>query len=113
VTVALFAGLFSAYGFTDAADPYQSDPQSATAPAKQPPHPWPRTVRAALHDFTAKATWTSWDAWTYSAGAATAIITDPEAQLTRAGRGFRVAIRILGLGLFGLAVLSLRGRVKR
>ena len=49
----------------------------------------------------------------YTVGTATAIVGAPEAQLTQAGRALRVILRILSPLLIGLALLAIRGRVKR
>lgn len=52
-----------------------------------------------------------WPALTYAAGAAT--LHPPDRQLTTAGEALSIVFRVLGPALLGLAVLSIRGRVKR
>jgi hypothetical protein len=49
----------------------------------------------------------------FSAEAATALLRGPDQPLTNFGRGLHLAVRLLGPTLLGLAVLSIRGRVKR
>jgi hypothetical protein len=49
----------------------------------------------------------------FSAESATSLLRGPDRALTPLGEWTQVAVRLLGPVLFGLAVLSLRGRVKR
>jgi len=49
----------------------------------------------------------------YSAESATSLLRGPDRALTLVGQWTQVALRLLGPVLLGLAVLSLRGRVKR
>jgi Pentapeptide repeats (9 copies) len=49
----------------------------------------------------------------FSAESATSLLRGPDRALTQVGEWTQVAERLLGPVLFGLAVLSLRGRVKR
>jgi hypothetical protein len=49
----------------------------------------------------------------FSAQSATSLLRGPDRALTSLGEWTQVAVRLLGPVLFGLAVLSLRGRVKR
>jgi uncharacterized protein YjbI with pentapeptide repeats len=103
LVIALFTAGFHLYGFRDRVRPYATNEEVRTARAKAfPPSP------GDLVD-----SWASLEAWTYTAGTATAVIGAPEAQLTQAGRGMRIVLRILGPILIGLALLAIRGRVKR
>jgi hypothetical protein len=49
----------------------------------------------------------------FSAESATSLLRGPDRALTPLGEWTQVAVRLLGPVLFGLAVLSLRGRIKR
>lgn len=61
---------------------------------------------APPHDFGA--------AFTYSIESATSLLSSPQSRpLTAIGEGTEFALRLLGPALLGLAVLSLRGRIKR
>jgi hypothetical protein len=53
------------------------------------------------------------DAFTFSAESAVSLLRPPDRPLTFAGRWTNVVMQILGPVLFGLIVLSLRGRVTR
>jgi len=99
----LWTAAFHLYGFQDRVRPYAAK-GDLDPPAQIGFPPAPREVLAGLGSF---------EAWTYSAGTATAIIGAPEAQLTQVGRGLRVSLRILSPLLIGLALLAIRGRVKR
>ncbi len=55
--------------------------------------------------------WSS--AFLYTAGAVTHLVNPPEGLLTEPGQAIRIAIGLLGPVLLGLALLALRGRVKR
>lgn len=103
VLIAVFTVGFHLYGFRDRARPYASAaelrPQAKIA--------FPPPVRRAVEGLG------SFEAWTYSAGTATAIIGAPDARLTQEGRAMRMVLRILGPLLIGLALLAIRGRVKR
>jgi hypothetical protein len=103
LAVALFTAGFHLYGFRDRVRPYAARTELQPALAKPFP-PSPGDVVEA---------WGSLEAWTFSAGTATAIIGAPESQLTQAGRVMRIALRILAPLLLGLALLAIRGRVKR
>jgi hypothetical protein len=50
---------------------------------------------------------------TFSAQSTTSLFRAPERQLTLVGDWFEIALRLLGPLFFGLALLSLRGRVRR
>jgi uncharacterized protein YjbI with pentapeptide repeats len=53
-------------------------------------------------------------AFTYSIESATSLLSSPQPRpLTAIGQGMEFALRLLGPALLGLAVLSLRGRIKR
>lgn len=90
------------YGFKDRVRPYAATTDLQAQPAYGAPSP-----RELLDGLA------SIEAWTYSIGTATAIVGAPEAQLTQTGRGMRIALRILGPVLIGLALLAIRGRVRR
>jgi hypothetical protein len=53
------------------------------------------------------------DALTFSAKSTTSLFRAPDQPLTTAGEWLNMALRLLGPLFFGLALLSLRGRVKR
>jgi hypothetical protein len=53
------------------------------------------------------------DAFLYSFEVATSLLRPPNRDLYTAGRLSELGLRLLGPVLFGLAILSLRGRVKR
>jgi uncharacterized protein YjbI with pentapeptide repeats len=53
------------------------------------------------------------DAVTFSAESTTSLFRAPERPLTLAGEWIQIGLRLLGPLFFGLALLSLRGRVKR
>jgi hypothetical protein len=55
--------------------------------------------------------WSS--AFLYTAGAVTHLVNPPEGLLTEPGQAIRIAIGLLGPLLLGLALLAVRGRVKR
>jgi hypothetical protein len=103
VTVLLFTVLFHLYGFQDRDKPF-ARPTQVVASERLPFPPPTGDVLDAL---------ISTDAWSYSAGTATAIVGAPDSQLRRAGRVLRVGLRIVGPMLIGLGLLALRGRVKR
>jgi len=53
------------------------------------------------------------DALTFSAQSTTGLFRPPQRELTLAGKWLEIGLRLLGPLFFGLALLSLRGRVKR
>jgi hypothetical protein len=53
------------------------------------------------------------DSVTFSAESTTSLLRAPERPLTVAGEWLQIGLRLLGPLFFGLALLSLRGRVKR
>ena len=53
------------------------------------------------------------DALTFSAKSTTSLFRPPDQPLTTAGEWLNMVLRLLGPLFFGLALLSLRGRVKR
>jgi uncharacterized protein YjbI with pentapeptide repeats len=55
--------------------------------------------------------WSS--AFLYTAGAVTHLVNPPDGLLTEPGQAIRIVIGLLGPVLLGLALLALRGRVKR
>jgi uncharacterized protein YjbI with pentapeptide repeats len=55
--------------------------------------------------------WSS--AFLYTAGAITHLVNPPDGLLTEPGQAIRIAMGLLGPVLLGLALLALRGRVKR
>jgi hypothetical protein len=107
IVIVVATAAFDMWGFQDRVRPYA---------ARNQVHP--EREAAKLADFPPSpgdviGAWCSFEAWTYTAGTATAVIGAPEAQLTQYGRAIRIVLRILGPVLIGLAVLSIRGRVKR
>jgi uncharacterized protein YjbI with pentapeptide repeats len=119
ILTAIFAGLFQLYGFKYPDEPFYREAittSSATTASASPqptmaskrPVRWPPSIQEAW-EATIKP-----EAWTYSVGTATAIfVALPDAELTAAGRRFRIVLRLIGPLLLGLGILSLRGRVKR
>jgi uncharacterized protein YjbI with pentapeptide repeats len=120
IAIGLFACLFQLYGFENPSSPFArtsadttvSQPSTRTNPSQASSQQlrnsaWPPTLKEAINALG------SMEAWTYSFGTATAIFTSPEAVLTPIGRRFRIALRIVGPVLLALAILSIRGRVKR
>ncbi|NRQ37902.1 pentapeptide repeat-containing protein [Nonomuraea sp. NN258] len=78
-----------------------------TAPGQQPPGYRPVTVPTG-----ARPGWG--DALEHSVNSATSLLRAPQTQpLTPFGRVCEICLRLLGPLLFGLAVLAIRGRVKR
>ena len=106
--VALFAVLFHIDGFRDPRNPFAS--ANTVRPAVTQPNAKVQDVSLARQ---VREGLTTIDNWVFAAVAATAIISGPEAQLTKKGRAYRVVLRIIGPLLLALAVLSVRGRVKR
>jgi hypothetical protein len=105
VPLAVFATLFHLYGFVDSARPFASAQTDAVVDRSRAGFPPSGDeVMDALG---------STDAWTYCAATATAVASGPEARLTAEGRVLRVLLRILGPILIALAILAVRGRVKR
>jgi hypothetical protein len=49
----------------------------------------------------------------FSAESTVSLLRPPDRALTLPGRSVQLSLRVLGPVLFGLIVLSLRGRVKR
>ncbi|MDX6676929.1 MAG: hypothetical protein QOE31_981 [Solirubrobacteraceae bacterium] len=103
VLVALSTAAFHLYGFRDRERPYATASEQRPQPRMEFP-PSLAEVGGGLASF---------EAWTYSAGTATAIVGTPDARLTQTGRGLRIVLRILSPLLIGLALLAIRGRVKR
>lgn len=99
--------LFDMYGFRDRVRPYASAANIHPNDAKAKLADFPPSAKELVHGFG------SFEAWTYSAGTAVAVIGAPDAQLTQYGRAVRIMLRLLGALLLGLALLSIRGRVKR
>jgi uncharacterized protein YjbI with pentapeptide repeats len=102
VTIAVFASLFNAVGFTSDAARVRVrgvTPQGALVYESV-------QARSSLASDLIGA-------GIYSAGVATAILGAPERSLTRTGNVLHILLRILGPILIGLMLLSVRGRVKR
>jgi uncharacterized protein YjbI with pentapeptide repeats len=53
------------------------------------------------------------DALAYSLESTTSLLRPPDQALTRPGRWVQIVLRLVGPLLFGLTILSLRGRIKR
>jgi hypothetical protein len=49
----------------------------------------------------------------YTAGAVTRLVTPPDGLLTEPGQAIRLVVGLLGPILLALALLAVRGRVKR
>jgi uncharacterized protein YjbI with pentapeptide repeats len=105
VLVMLATVAFHLYGFRDRVNPYAKTVSTQQERIAFPPGPG---HLGQLVDGL-----TSIEAWTYSVGTATAIVGAPDAQLTQTGRAVRIILRILSPVLIGLALLAIRGRVKR
>jgi uncharacterized protein YjbI with pentapeptide repeats len=96
------------YGFANVADPFVNPTSSAAVPnANQPVNRLPKN----LHEL--KDVYGAGDSWNYAIAAAIPGSRQPAARLTAAGRGVSVALQILGPLLLGLALFSVRGRLKR
>jgi hypothetical protein len=104
VVVLLAGGVFAWWGFASPAEPdirpvavdAQGRPIYARQPVERP---------AGLDELP--------DAIRFSAQAATALLRGPDRPLTAYGEWLHLALRLVGPVLLGLAVLSIRGRVKR
>lgn len=112
ILLVVFTPLFDLYGFRDRVRPFATAAQiDAIYAGKQvkgtPEAPFPPTP----HDLVTGEE--SLEAWNYAAGTATTLIGSPDAQLTQHGRALRIVLRVLGPLFIGLALLSIRGRVKR
>jgi uncharacterized protein YjbI with pentapeptide repeats len=107
VLVGIFTSGLYLYGFRDRSRPYATAAELRAAPGQPSKKPFPPSLADVLDG------WGSLDAWTYSAGTATAVIGAPDAQLTQEGRAMRIPLRLLGPILIGLGLLAIRGRVKR
>jgi uncharacterized protein YjbI with pentapeptide repeats len=120
IVIASFACAFQLYGFQSPEDPFAekaNPPTSAISSGSLKSQPvtdqqeshgsWPPSPSDILRSLTSS------EAWTYSVGTATAVFSGPDADLTQVGRRLHIAPRILGPLLLGLAILSIRGRVKR
>ena len=104
--VILVAGaIFAFWGFNPPTGPafqiVDVDDRGAPVYARQPPPQRP----AGLDEFPG--------AVRFSAQAATALLRGPDRPLTALGEWLHMALRLVGPVLLGLAVLSIRGRVKR
>jgi hypothetical protein len=89
--VALFAVLFHINGFRDPQNPF-ADADAVGSPRAQAN----ATVNGASFAGQVKEGLTTLDNWVFAAGAATAIISGPEARLTEKGRAYRVVLRYIG-----------------
>jgi uncharacterized protein YjbI with pentapeptide repeats len=108
----VFTPLFDLYGFRDRRRPFASAVQlDATYNGKRLQPPEKIAFPPSLSDVTGGLQ--SVEAWNYTAGTATALFGAPDAQLTQFGRTLRVALRLLGPLFIALALLSIRGRIKR
>jgi hypothetical protein len=104
VVVLLASGIFAFWGFAPQAEPAiravavnaQGAPTYAPQPVQQP---------AGLGELPT--------AIRFSAQATTALLRGPDRPLTPLGEWLDMALRLIGPVLLGLAVLSVRGRVKR
>ena len=108
----VFTPLFDLYGFRDRERPFSTAAQIDAAHAHDAVKgtslaPFPPTLSDVVDGLE------SVEAWNYTAGTATALIGAPDAQLTQQGRTLRVVLRLLGPLFIGLALLSIRGRIKR
>jgi hypothetical protein len=70
-------------------------------------------VRSPLYAWGFPSQRSFLDALTFSAESTTSLFHPPERELTLAGEWLQIGLRLLGPFFFGLALLSLRGRVKR
>jgi hypothetical protein len=104
VVVLLAGGVFAFWGFASPAEPsirlvavyVRGAPIYARQPVRRP---------AGLDELPT--------AIRFSAQAATALLRGPDRPLTALGEWLHMALRLVGPVLLGLAVLSIRGRVKR
>jgi uncharacterized protein YjbI with pentapeptide repeats len=105
LVVIMLAGIgFAFWGFAALDEPtirpVRVDARGTPIYAEQP------MTRPAGLDELSHAIW-------FSAESATALLRSPDRALTLPGRALQLALRLLGPVLLGLAVLSIRGRVKR
>jgi hypothetical protein len=107
IAVAICTAAFDMYGFQDRVRPYAPVAKIQPDDPKAEPAAFPPSPGDVI------SAWGSFEAWTYGAGTAVAVIGAPDAQLTQYGRAVRIVLRILGPILLGLALLSIRSRVKR
>ena len=110
VAIAIFAALFNAFGFAAAE---QRPVVDADKPAAISDEVDSSGSARRTNDLFALETWTTADGWLQSVGNATAVLRGPEAELTQWGEAFRISMRITGPVLIALAVLAIRGRIKR
>jgi hypothetical protein len=109
LVVALFALLFHYSGFEDPRRPFDKNTDGTTAVALQ------GTGQANEQPEKSRngGGLPSLDAWTYSAANATPLSGGVDARLTPAGRLFQLILRIVGILLLALILLSFRVRFKR
>jgi uncharacterized protein YjbI with pentapeptide repeats len=101
--IAVSTVAFHLYGFQDRVRPFAAKSELKA----QPKIGFPPTLGEVFDGAK------SIEALTYAAGTATAIVGAPDAQLTQTGRALRLWLRIFSPLLIGLALLAVRGRVKR
>jgi hypothetical protein len=107
VLLAVAAALFAyAGGFASSATTTVPTATTTTRPVPTAPPNAPATT-------TATADTSFGGALVYSARTVIGLTRDPQPRLTRFGDVVQILLRILGPVLLGLAVLSVRGRVKR
>lgn len=108
LTLSLFNGLFLWNGFAHPSEPFQASTRSTTetlSAGSKSASPIKELKARVLEALT------TLDAWSYTAGAAVNLSSDAELQPW--GRFYRLVIRMLGPLFLGLAILSVRNRVKR
>jgi len=66
-----------------------------------------------LYEWGFPSTVSFGDALTFSAQSTTSLFRAPQRSLTLAGEWMEIGLRLFGPLFFGLALLSVRGRVKR
>jgi uncharacterized protein YjbI with pentapeptide repeats len=106
VLLVIAANLFTHGGFASSQATTRPSPTTTTRPASSSP-----PSASATSGATADASFEG--ALVYSARTVIGLTRDPQPRLTRFGDVVQILLRILGPVLLALAVLSIRGRVKR
>jgi uncharacterized membrane protein (Fun14 family) len=108
VTLGIAAVSLHQFGFADVDRPFEDRPDaSAQVVRVQSPARVPQSLEE-LREAIAMP-----EAWIYASAAAVPGVFLPRARLTAAGHAITVVMRVLGPLFLGLALVSLRGRVRR
>ena len=115
VLLVVAAGLFAfGNGFASSATATAASPTVTTRPASTNSQSTQPTNSPSTQPTTAVTPDTSFGgALVYSARTVIGLTRDPQPRLTRFGDVVQILLRIVGPVLLGLAVLSVRGRIRR